>query len=149
MDRVIINLLSNAVKYTARGRVTLSAVREGDWAVLKITDTGMGIPEPDQQSLFTRFFRASNAVERAIPGSGLGLSITRTIIENHHRDIRFESAEGRGTTFTVRIPLRANGSVEQGGMPQAAVRPLDKPQDHRPRPVGAQPDRALPDGELR
>jgi two-component system, OmpR family, phosphate regulon sensor histidine kinase PhoR len=149
LDRVIINLLSNAVKYTAHGRVTMSAVREGDWAVLTITDTGMGIPEPDQQSLFTRFFRASNAVERAIPGSGLGLSITRTIIENHHGDIRFESAEGRGTTFTVRIPVHANGSVEQSGMPPAAARPLDEPPDHRPRPDGAQPDRARPEGALR
>lgn len=78
LDRVLSNLLSNAVKYTAPGgTVTLTAGRSGADALLTVTDTGMGIPEQEQKSLFTRFFRASNAVARAIPGSGLGLSIVR------------------------------------------------------------------------
>jgi two-component system, OmpR family, phosphate regulon sensor histidine kinase PhoR len=106
LDRVLVNLLSNAVKYTPRGgNVSLSLAREGDSAVLTVADTGIGIPEKDQDSLFTRFFRASNAVARALPGSGLGLSIVRTIVANHHGEISLASIEGEGTTVTVRLPL--------------------------------------------
>jgi len=106
LDRMLVNLLSNAVKYTPRGgSVTLAMSRADDSAVLAIADTGIGIPQQDQNSLFTRFFRASNAVDSAIPGSGLGLSIVRTIVTNHHGDVSIESIEGGGTTVTVRIPL--------------------------------------------
>jgi two-component system phosphate regulon sensor histidine kinase PhoR len=106
LDRMMVNLLSNAVKYTPRGgSVALAAGRAGDSAVLTVADTGIGIPEKDQDLLFTRFFRASNAIDSAIPGSGLGLSIVRTIVANHAGDLSIESTEGRGTTVTVRIPL--------------------------------------------
>jgi two-component system phosphate regulon sensor histidine kinase PhoR len=109
LDRVIVNLLSNAVKYTPRGgSVALTVDDAGGSAVLTIADTGIGIPEKDQGSLFTRFFRASNAVEAAIPGSGLGLSIAGTIVGNHRGDLGVESVQDRGTTVTVRIPLRAS-----------------------------------------
>jgi signal transduction histidine kinase len=106
LDRVLVNLLSNAVKYTPRGgSVALALACLADMAVLTVADTGIGIPEKDQGPLFTRFFRASNAVEAAIPGSGLGLSIVRTIVANHHGDISVQSAQDRGTTITVRVPL--------------------------------------------
>jgi signal transduction histidine kinase len=106
LDRVLVNLLSNAVKYTpGGGSVSLSLAREEDVAVLVVSDTGIGIPEKDQGSLFTRFFRASNVVARELPGSGLGLSIVRTIVANHHGQISLGSAEGQGTTVTVRLPL--------------------------------------------
>jgi two-component system, OmpR family, phosphate regulon sensor histidine kinase PhoR len=106
LDRMLVNLLSNAVKYTpSGGSITLSVAREGNFAVLTVADTGIGIPAKDQESLFTRFFRASNARELAIPGSGLGLSIVRTIVANHHADLSIESAQDEGTKFTVRIPL--------------------------------------------
>jgi two-component system phosphate regulon sensor histidine kinase PhoR len=106
LDRVVINLLSNAVKYTpSHGSVKLTAAREGNYAVLTVADTGMGIPEQDQKSLFTPFFRASNAVSRAVPGSGLGLSIVHTVVSNHHGDVAVTSAEECGTTIVVRIPL--------------------------------------------
>ena len=107
LDRMLVNLLSNAVKYTpSGGSVALSVAREGNSAVLTVADTGIGIPATDQESLFTRFFRASNAVELAIPGSGLGLSIVATIVANHHGDLSVESAQDRGTKVTVRIPLQ-------------------------------------------
>jgi signal transduction histidine kinase len=106
LDRLLVNLLSNAVKYTPRGgSVALTLGSAGGSAVLSVTDTGIGIPEEDQDALFTRFFRASNAVEAAIPGSGLGLSIVRTIVANHHGELSISSARDRGTTVTVRIPL--------------------------------------------
>jgi signal transduction histidine kinase len=109
LDRVLVNLLSNAVKYTPRGgAVVLTAGTTDGSAVLTVSDTGIGIPEADQASLFTRFFRASNAVEAAIPGSGLGLSIVRTIVTNHHGELSIESQQGQGTTVTVRIPLQGH-----------------------------------------
>jgi signal transduction histidine kinase/CHASE3 domain sensor protein len=115
LDRVLVNLLSNAVKYTpSGGSVALEMKKAGDSVVTTITDTGIGIPEKDQSSMFTRFFRASNAVEAAIPGSGLGLSISATIVAHHGGDLSVESAHNRGTTVTVRIPLR--GSAHAAGL---------------------------------
>jgi signal transduction histidine kinase/CHASE3 domain sensor protein len=124
LDRVLINLLSNAVKYTPRGgHVTMALSTSAGSAVLTVTDTGIGIPAEDQDSLFTRFFRASNAVEAAIPGSGLGLSIVRTIVANHHGDLSVDSARDRGTTVTVRIPLQP----EPGDAPPDPGPPGDGP----------------------
>jgi two-component system, OmpR family, phosphate regulon sensor histidine kinase PhoR len=112
LDRVLVNLLSNAVKYTpAGGSVLVTAGREDGNAVLRVADTGIGIPKREQHFLFAPFFRASNAVARAIPGSGLGLSIAATIIENHHGDIRLRSAESQGTTVTIALPLLAPEQV--------------------------------------
>jgi two-component system phosphate regulon sensor histidine kinase PhoR len=106
LDRMLVNLLSNAVKYTPRGgSVALTLDSAADSAVLSVADTGIGIPEEDQNDLFTRFFRASNAVEAAIPGSGLGLSIVRTIVANHQGELSIKSGRDQGTTVTVRIPL--------------------------------------------
>jgi signal transduction histidine kinase len=105
IDRLVMNLLSNAVKFTpAEGRVSVTAERDGDDVVLTVADTGIGVPETDKAQLFTRFFRAGNAVSRVIPGTGLGLAIVQTIVANHGGVIDFDSAEGKGTTVTVRLP---------------------------------------------
>jgi two-component system, OmpR family, phosphate regulon sensor histidine kinase PhoR len=110
LDRLLANLLSNAVKYTPRGgSVMLTLDTEGGSAVLAVADTGIGIPEQEQASLSTRFFRASNAVEAAIPGSGLGLSIIRAIVANHQGEMTLESEQDSGTTVTVRLPLLGHG----------------------------------------
>ena len=106
LDRVLTNLLSNAVKFTPpAGTVTVIGRRDGDDVVLAVADTGMGIPKAEQPALFARFFRASNAIHRAIPGTGLGLAIVRTIVDNHHGRIDVQSTEGAGTTFTIRLPV--------------------------------------------
>jgi signal transduction histidine kinase/CHASE3 domain sensor protein len=105
IDRLLMNLLSNAVKFTpAEGTVTVTAHRNDGEVVITVADTGMGIPRAEQQALFARFFRASNAVRDAIPGTGLGLAIARTIVENHQGRIQVQSAEGAGTRVTVRLP---------------------------------------------
>jgi len=110
LDRVVVNLLSNAVKYTPKGgHVRTALAGENGSAVLTVADTGIGIPAKDQASLFKRFFRASNAVAGAVPGSGLGMSIARTIVANHEGDISVASTEGEGTTVTVRIALATPG----------------------------------------
>jgi len=116
LDRLLENLLSNAVKYTPRGgRVGLAVTAADDQAVLTVADTGIGIPKADQASLFTRFFRASNAVAAEIQGSGLGLSIVRTIVTNHHGELSVESAQDQGTTVTVRIPLHGDDQAAGPG----------------------------------
>ncbi len=105
LDKVVAGLLSNAVKFTpAGGSVTVTGRADGDHVVLTIADTGMGVPDAEKHQLFSRFFRASNAVHRAIPGTGLGLAIVRTIVENHDGTVEIASVENAGTTVTVRLP---------------------------------------------
>ncbi|MEU4624813.1 GAF domain-containing protein [Actinoplanes sp. NPDC023801] len=101
------NLLSNAVKYSPHGGITTIAVHsDGDATVLAVSDTGIGIPPEDRTRLFRTFFRATNARHTAIPGSGLGLVITRAIVEAHHGVITATHTEP-GTTVTVRLPTTA------------------------------------------
>jgi len=105
LERVIDNLLSNAMKFTpSGGDVILRISRDGDWAVLAVEDTGVGIPAADLPHLFERYWRGSNVTGR-IAGSGLGLSGARGIIEQHGGTISVASAEGQGSTFTLRLPL--------------------------------------------
>jgi signal transduction histidine kinase len=104
--RVVDNLVANAVKFTPDGgTVRLRARREGDSAVLEVTDTGLGIPRAEQSELFKRFFRGTNAIEKAIPGSGLGLAISRVIAEAHGGTIQLDSTPGVGSTFRLVLPL--------------------------------------------
>jgi PAS domain S-box-containing protein len=116
------NLVSNAVKFTPAGsRVTLAlhpAWRTAGGAVvdtpeddavpvarLAVSDTGIGIPSGEQGQLFARFFRASTARRHAVPGVGLGLAITRAIAAAHDGTLEVASTEGRGTTFTLTLPV--------------------------------------------
>ncbi|WP_197025425.1 MULTISPECIES: ATP-binding protein [unclassified Nocardioides] len=106
LERVVINLVGNAVKFTpAGGRVDVSLLAGPDSAVVEVADTGIGIPPEEQERLFTRFFRSSLAQQQAIPGSGLGLSIARAIVDQHGGTMSVESEPGQGTTFRVRLPL--------------------------------------------
>ncbi len=104
--RVVDNLVANAVKFTPQGgSVRLVARRDGDTAVLEVTDTGLGIAPADQPGLFNRFYRGTNAIEQAIPGSGLGLAISQVIAEAHGGTIELESTPGAGSTFRLALPL--------------------------------------------
>ncbi len=112
LERVLDNLLSNAMKFTPMGgEVVLRIGREGAWAVLSVKDRGVGIPAADVPHVFERYWRGSNVTGR-IAGSGLGLSGARGIIEQHGGSISVESAEGVGTTFTLRLPLPAEEPEE-------------------------------------
>jgi signal transduction histidine kinase len=107
MRQVVDNLLSNAVKYTpAGGTVTVRLDPLADAVDLVVVDSGIGISAEDQARLFTKFFRSPEAEARAIPGIGLGLAITSAIVEAHHGTISVSSESGRGSRFTVRLPLR-------------------------------------------
>jgi len=104
--QVLDNLVSNAVKFTPTGgRVDVRLRADGDAAVLEVQDTGLGIPADEQAQLFDRFFRSSTATLNAIPGTGLGLTITKAIVERHGGLIAVDSTEKVGTTVRVRLPL--------------------------------------------
>ncbi|MBL7259782.1 ATP-binding protein [Paractinoplanes lichenicola] len=99
------NLLSNAIKYTPEGgRITVTAETGGDGVTIEISDTGIGIPAEQYPQLFSRFFRASNASREGIKGTGLGLAVTKAIIEAHQGTLAARPAHGGGTTFTVTLP---------------------------------------------
>ena len=106
LDRVLLNLLSNAVKFTQDGgSVACRLATSEAEAVLTVRDTGIGIPAEEQGGLFQKFFRSSTAQRLAIQGTGLGLSIVAGVVEGHGGRVEVESADQRGTTFTVRLPL--------------------------------------------
>ncbi|WP_338751015.1 ATP-binding protein [Janibacter alittae] len=105
IERAIGNLVSNAVKFTPTGGHVRVAVSGVDGEIhIACTDTGMGIPQEDQEHLFTRFFRASNAQAGEVPGTGLGLAIVETIAVAHGGRIALESVQGEGTTVTITLP---------------------------------------------
>lgn len=106
------NLLSNAIKFTGEGGRVLASVRQVDGGVeLAVRDTGVGIPEDEQGMLFTRFFRASTATRNAVPGVGLGLTITRAIVLAHGGTMDVTSQEGVGTEFRMLLPAAPRTEV--------------------------------------
>jgi len=102
LGQVVDNLLSNAVKYTkSGGTITVSAFRRDDDVVLEVADTGMGMSPEELERLFTRFFRTSSVRNAAIAGAGLGLAITKELVDAHRGTIEVESAVGQGSTFRI------------------------------------------------
>ncbi|HET8631193.1 MAG TPA: ATP-binding protein [Thermomicrobiales bacterium] len=110
------NLVGNALKYSpAGGEVRIAVRREGDQALLSVTDQGIGIPEADQAHIFERFQRGANVDDRRFAGMGLGLYICRGIVEQHGGTIRVSSAPGRGSTFLVTLPIATEDDECDGG----------------------------------
>ncbi|HWD61276.1 MAG TPA: HAMP domain-containing sensor histidine kinase [Humibacter sp.] len=109
--QIVDNLISNATKYTEEGGViTVGLERDDESVVITVADNGSGISKPDQARLFDRFFRTRDAREAAIQGVGIGLTIVRTIVDAHGGTISVDSEPGRGSTFTVRLPMRTEAS---------------------------------------
>jgi signal transduction histidine kinase/DNA-binding response OmpR family regulator len=115
VKQVLRNLLGNAVKYTpSGGRVALSAEIYERSARLRVRDTGLGIPEADLPFIFDKFYRVNAEDRKEIEGSGLGLAIVKAIAEQHGGQVAVESGLGKGTTFTLSLPLAVGvGPVEQ------------------------------------
>jgi signal transduction histidine kinase len=106
LAQVLDNLLTNAVKFTPAGGAIVLSVSGGDGhRRIEVTDNGIGVPHEELGQLFSRFYRASSATRRAIPGTGLGLVIARAIVEGHGGTISLDSREGEGTSVTVTLPL--------------------------------------------
>jgi signal transduction histidine kinase len=111
MFQLLDNLVSNAIKFTPEGGdVAVSLARVNGVVQLEVADTGIGIAENEQQQLFERFFRASTAAQRHIPGTGLGLYIARAIVEAHGGSISVDSVPGQGTSFRIDLPV-TSGAV--------------------------------------
>lgn len=121
-DKIFDNILSNAVKYTPEGgRVTVEAWTDEHHVHIRVTDTGIGIPRKARKHIFRNFYRADNAVNSQETGSGLGLMLTRRLIERHRGRLTFESTEGEGTSFVVSLrrkrPSGGIATAEQGSRP--------------------------------
>ena len=100
------NLLENALRYTPNGgAISVTLSKEADYLVVSVTDTGIGIPDDEQRNIFTKFFRATNAVRTVTDGNGLGLFVAKDAIERHGGQISFTSKVGEGTTFRFQIPI--------------------------------------------
>jgi len=129
IEQVLANLLTNAIKYSPAGgpvEVTLRAEIERQEALISIRDQGIGIPQAEQSHLFGRFVRATNGQAYGISGTGLGLYLCRELVEQHEGHIWFESIEGAGSTFSIRLPL-----LQDTSPPSEAER--------SPSPEGGQP----------
>jgi signal transduction histidine kinase len=103
------NLLENAVKYSPECRIVWVALaRENSRLAIRVRDKGMGIPASEQKEIFKRFVRGSGSKAAHIQGTGVGLAMARRIIDGHGGEIRLESEPGKGSTFTILLPLEKN-----------------------------------------
>jgi two-component system, OmpR family, phosphate regulon sensor histidine kinase PhoR len=105
MSQVWINLINNSIKFTPGGdKLKIVLFKRGQEAVVTIADTGIGIAEEDQKDVFERFYKVEKSRNRTLSGSGLGLSITKKIIDMHEGSIQVQSKLNEGTMFTVTLP---------------------------------------------
>lgn len=121
LSLALMNLVENAIKYNVPdGWVRVSLNADHKFFFVKVSDSGIGIPDESKDRIFERFYRVDKARSRGTGGTGLGLSITKNVIIAHHGEIKVFSKENEGTTFTVRIPLsyiqpEKNDTVKKGG----------------------------------
>ncbi|MEM0926012.1 MAG: sensor histidine kinase, partial [Planctomycetota bacterium] len=111
LHAAIVNVIGNAVKYTpVGGAVDIRLCLEHPWLILLVQDNGPGIESEDAPRVFDKFYRGSHAVNREIPGTGLGLAFTREVIRTHGGDVELETTLGRGTTFKLSLPSSGSSS---------------------------------------
>lgn len=103
--QVFVNLVSNAIRFSSNGKIELKGSCNGDFLVVTISDQGIGIPAEEFPLLFTPFYRPKDDVRRVYAGTGLGLYVTKKILERHRGDISIQSEPGQGTTVTVKLPF--------------------------------------------
>lgn len=120
-ETIVLNLVSNAFKFTFAGSITVSIVAHGDNAVLRVRDTGIGIPAGELPRIFERFHRVEGAQGRSIEGSGIGLALVRELVRLHGGTVEVDSMQGQGTCFTVTMPVAAAGDVPADTVPALAA----------------------------
>ena len=102
-------IIDNAVKYTLPGgQIDISVKQQGQEIEICVADTGVGIPKNQQSDIFTKFFRGANVVRMQTEGTGLGLFLAKTVVEEHGGRIWFESKEGKGSKFFIVLPIKSN-----------------------------------------
>ncbi len=116
IQQVIVNFAANSLKFGGR-TISLSARSDGAHVVFSVTDDGIGIPEEEQKNLFIRFSRLKSARNSAIPGTGLGLAVSRALAERMGGSVGFSTEPGHGSTFFLRLPLEAGASAPTGAQP--------------------------------
>ena len=122
IERICYNLLSNALKYTSEGgEITLTAKEENGRVMISVADNGCGISSDELPYIFDRFYQAKNAGR----GTGIGLAIVKAFTELHHGEVSATSIEGKGSTFTIHIPVRQKGEVTN--QPTEKIEPLVEP----------------------
>ena len=104
-EKIVLNLVSNAFKYTKRGTITVSLSQVGDHLTFSVMDTGIGIPEDQVAKVFERFHRIDNIEGRSQEGTGIGLALVKELVKIHHGTIDVQSTAGKGSVFTVTLPL--------------------------------------------
>ncbi len=128
LEKVFLNLLFNSIKFTpAGGRISLRARREGDHAVFEVSDTGVGVANEQLPHLFERFWQADTSSHRKYQGAGIGLALSKELVELHGGTIKAESEVGHGTTMVVHLPLgrATNGVVAPSISTVPLVLPLE------------------------
>ncbi len=157
IEQILKNLLSNAFKFTEKGKVTLSMNRTGDGQVaFGVTDTGIGIAPEQQKRIFEAFHQADGTISRKFGGTGLGLSISRELVRLLGGTIHIRSQEGKGSTFTVTLPLAYDPAIVAPRAPVGNAVPLapaasaapSQPTALLPRAI-VEDDRAMPSDERR
>ncbi|MRX44160.1 sensor histidine kinase [Agromyces kandeliae] len=136
------NLISNAIAYSSEGgRVGVGVIVDDDAVEISIADQGIGIAPEDLDRVFERFYRVDQARSRNTGGSGLGLSIVKHTVQNHGGDVRVWSRPGRGSTFTIRLPLAERPIAREAGVAAApdSVAPAPVAQDAKTRIAAALP----------
>ncbi|WP_281614770.1 hybrid sensor histidine kinase/response regulator transcription factor [Flammeovirga sp. SubArs3] len=131
MERILFNLLSNAFKYTPKGgKVVFTIDKIGDELQLKVSDNGVGMDKEEADKIFDRFYRGDNE-ETLFGSSGIGLNLVQQLLKLHHGEIHVDSAKGRGSTFTVKLPLlhpefnktnMERGQIEEANTPPSEVK---------------------------
>ncbi len=115
IEQILLNLIINARQAMPRGgrlRIELRENHQTQMAEIRVSDSGVGIPPDQLRLIFEPFYTTKEPDENGHGGNGLGLSVCRQIIEQHQGRIRVESVVGKGSTFTVKLPLKAEGNVE-------------------------------------
>jgi two-component system phosphate regulon sensor histidine kinase PhoR len=106
LEQAILNLLSNAMKYSGSAREIDLSLRSGDGeAVIEVCDQGIGIDAQEQSRIFEKFYRSRSADTERVAGTGLGLTVVQHVVQAHGGRVELQSAPGRGSTFSIRIPF--------------------------------------------
>jgi len=130
IERIILNLLSNAVKFTdPGGKITVSVIAEAEKVIISVKDTGIGIPENKLEVIFERFHQVDKSLSRNYEGSGIGLSLVKSLVEMHNGTIRAVSEQNNGSEFIIELPVQLvpeEEDTEYVFLPDSGQRVLDK-----------------------
>jgi signal transduction histidine kinase/putative methionine-R-sulfoxide reductase with GAF domain len=112
LTQIFDNLMSNALKFTAQGGITISAADKGDFVMISVKDTGIGLPRPEQERIFEKFYQVKVGNAWPAKGTGLGLAIVKSIVESHRGKVWVESDQGKGADFRFLIPRARSGTAD-------------------------------------